>query len=201
VIRCACTGQDLSKVETGSEATHFIQGQVAKVLFAFDLSSEWGDLDIIYGRFQHGESYDVALNDEYECEAPWEVFESTGKMNVCLRGESTDGRILTTNPIEYVIDKTIPGEGGEPTPATESMLQQVIDAAASATTAASSANTAADEANSAAASATTAASSANTAANTANTAASNATTSVNNAISAFAATDAECITAVKAAIE
>lgn len=160
LVPLSANGQELV---LDGDVPKLVQGQLAKVAVSVEFSGEtWEGLNR-YARFRNalGLKYDVALNKEtqsietvgdeatstmeyvvWKGEVPHEVTDDVASFDACLWGEDEDGRKLTTNYVSLDVGATIPGDGGEPEPATPSLLTQVIAAAATANEAASTADAA-----------------------------------------------------------
>lgn len=120
---CTCKGQVLSKKDN----TVIVCGQNSKVAIRFSLSEEWLNM-ICYARFkpERGSAIDVSLSSEYAVEVPHEVTDNSGTFKVSLRAENSDGRVLTSNAVEYSVTSTLSGSGLKSSPATKTVYQELL---------------------------------------------------------------------------
>lgn len=120
---CTCKGQVLSKKDN----TVIVCGQNSKVAIRFSLSEEWLNMTC-YARFkpERGSAIDVSLSSEYAVEVPHEVTDNSGTFKVSLRAENSDGRVLTSNAVEYSVTSTLSGSGLKSTPATKTVYQELL---------------------------------------------------------------------------
>ena len=122
---CMCKGQVLSKKDN----TVIVCGQNSKVAIRFSLSEEWLNMTC-YARFkpERGSAVDVSLSSEYAVEVPHEVTDNSGTFKVSLRAENSDGRVLTSNAVEYSVISTLSGSGLKSSPATKTVYQELLTA-------------------------------------------------------------------------
>lgn len=122
---CMCKGQVLSKKDN----TVIVCGQNSKVAIRFSLSEEWLNMTC-YARFkpERGSAIDVSLSSEYAVEVPHEVTDNSGTFKVSLRAENSDGRVLTSNAVEYSVTSTLSGSGLKSSPATKTVYQELLAA-------------------------------------------------------------------------
>ena len=122
---CTCKGQVLSKKDN----TVIVCGQNSKVAIRFSLSEEWLNMTC-YARFkpERGSAIDVSLSSEYAVEVPHEVTDNSGTFKVSLRAENSDGRVLTSNAVEYSVTSTLSGSGLKSSPATKTVYQELLTA-------------------------------------------------------------------------
>lgn len=122
---CMCKGQVLSKKDN----TVIVCGQNSKVAIRFSLSEEWLNMTC-YARFkpERGSAIDVSLSSEYAVEVPHEVTDNSGTFKVSLRAENSDGRVLTSNAVEYSVTSTLSGSGLKSSPATKTIYQELLTA-------------------------------------------------------------------------
>lgn len=120
---CTCKGQVLSKKDN----TAIVCGQNSKVAIRFSLSEEWLNMTC-YARFkpERGSAIDVSLSSEYAVEVPHEVTDNSGTFKVSLRAENSDGRVLTSNAVEYSVISTLSGSGLKSSPATKTVYQELL---------------------------------------------------------------------------
>lgn len=120
---CMCKGQVLSKKDN----TVIVCGQNSKVAIRFSLSEEWLNMTC-YARFkpERGSAIDVSLSSEYAVEVPHEVTDNSGTFKVSLRAENSDGRVLTSNAVEYSVTSTLSGSGLKSSPATKTVYQELL---------------------------------------------------------------------------
>lgn len=120
---CTCEGQVLSKKDN----TVIVCGQNSKVAIRFSLSEEWLNMTC-YARFkpERGSAIDVSLSSEYAVEVPHEVTDNSGTFKVSLRAENSDGRVLTSNAVEYSVISTLSGSGLKSSPATKTVYQELL---------------------------------------------------------------------------
>lgn len=120
---CTCKGQVLSKKDN----TVIVCGQNSKVAIRFSLSEEWLNMTC-YARFkpERGSAIDVSLSSEYAVEVPHEVTDNSGTFKVSLRAENSDGRVLTSNAVEYSVTSTLIGSGLKSSPATKTVYQELL---------------------------------------------------------------------------
>lgn len=120
---CTCKGQVLSKKDN----TVIVCGQNSKVAIRFSLSEEWLNMTC-YARFkpERGSAIDVSLSSEYAVEVPHEVTDNSGTFKVSLRAENSDGRVLTSNAVEYSVISTLSGSGLKSSPATKTIYQELL---------------------------------------------------------------------------
>lgn len=120
---CTCKGQVLSKKDN----TVIVCGQNSKVAIRFSLSEEWLNMTC-YARFkpERGSAIDVSLSSEYAVEVPHEVTDNSGTFKVSLRAENSDGRVLTSNAVEYSVTSTLSGSGLKSSPATKTVYQELL---------------------------------------------------------------------------
>ncbi len=120
---CTCKGQVLSKKDN----TVIVCGQNSKVAIRFSLSEEWLNMTC-YARFkpERGSAIDVSLSSEYAVEVPHEVTDNSGTFKVSLRAENSDGRVLTSNAVEYSVTSTLGGSGLKSSPATKTVYQELL---------------------------------------------------------------------------
>lgn len=120
---CTCKGQVLSKKDN----TVIVCGQNSKVAIRFSLSEEWLNMTC-YARFkpERGSAIDVSLSSEYAVEVPHEVTDNSGTFKVSLRAENSDGRVLTSNAVEYSVISTLSGSGLKSSPATKTVYQELL---------------------------------------------------------------------------
>jgi len=209
ILSCTVSGQHLTR----DDDTKLVRGQVAKVELAVAfMSLEWQGLST-YARFERAGKTVVDVAEEEGRTGvylvPHEATDEAGTFRVALKGETADGlEALTSCPATYEVEDTIVGEGGEPAPATPSMLAQVVAAGEAASAAAAAAREAeetcsaaesarvkaeearASESAEAVAAAKSAASAANGAASAAN-AAANTALEIANTVAQGAAGDSE----------
>lgn len=102
-------------------------GQNSKVAIRFSLSEEWLNMTC-YARFkpERGSAIDVSLSSEYAVEVPHEVTDNSGTFKVSLRAENSDGRVLTSNAVEYSVTSTLSGSGLKSSPATKTVYQELL---------------------------------------------------------------------------
>lgn len=102
-------------------------GQNSKVAIRFSLSEEWLNMTC-YARFkpERGSAIDVSLSSEYAVEVPHEVTDNSGTFKVSLRAENSDGRVLTSNAVEYSVISTLSGSGLKSSPATKTVYQELL---------------------------------------------------------------------------
>lgn len=81
-----------------------------------------------YARFkpERGSAIDVSLSSEYAVEVPHEVTDNSGTFKVSLRAENSDGRVLTSNAVEYSVISTLSGSGLKSSPATKTVYQELL---------------------------------------------------------------------------
>ena len=122
---CMCKGQVLSKKDN----TVIVCGQNSKVAIRFSLSEEWLNMTC-YARFkpERGSAIDVSLSSENAVEVPHEVTDNSGTFKVSLRAENSDGRVLTSNAVEYSVISTLSGSGLKSSPATKTVYQELLAA-------------------------------------------------------------------------
>ena len=122
---CTCKGQVLSKKDN----TVIVCGQNSKVAIRFSLSEEWLNMTC-YARFkpERGSAIDVSLSSENAVEVPHEVTDNSGTFKVSLRAENSDGRVLTSNAVEYSVISTLSGSGLKSSPATKTVYQELLAA-------------------------------------------------------------------------
>lgn len=122
---CVCKGQVLSKKDN----TVIVCGQNSKVAIRFSLSEEWLNMTC-YARFkpERGSAIDVSLSSDYAVEVPHEVTDNYGTFKVSLRAENSDGRVLTSNAVEYSVTSTLSGSGLKSSPATKTIYQELLTA-------------------------------------------------------------------------
>lgn len=120
---CTCKGQVLSKKDN----TVIVCGQNSKVAIRFSLSEEWLNMTC-YARFkpERGSAIDVSLSSEYAVEVPHEVTDNSGTFKVSLRAENSEGRVLTSNAVEYSVISTLSGSGLKSSPATKTVYQELL---------------------------------------------------------------------------
>lgn len=120
---CTCKGQVLSKKDN----TVIVCGQNSKVAIRFSLSEEWLNMTC-YARFkpERGSAIDVSLSSEYAVEVPHEVTDNSGTFKVSLRAENSEGRVLTSNAVEYSVISTLSGSGLKSSPATKTIYQELL---------------------------------------------------------------------------
>lgn len=120
---CTCKGQVLSKKDN----TVIVCGQNSKVAIRFSLSEEWLNMTC-YARFkpERGSAIDVSLSSEYAVEVPHEVTDNSGTFKISLRAENSDGRVLTSNAVEYSVTSTLSGSGLKSSPATKTVYQELL---------------------------------------------------------------------------
>ena len=120
---CTCKGQVLSKKDN----TVIVCGQNSKVAIRFSLSEEWLNMTC-YARFkpERGSAIDVSLSSENAVEVPHEVTDNSGTFKVSLRAENSDGRVLTSNAVEYSVTSTLSGSGLKSSPATKTVYQELL---------------------------------------------------------------------------
>lgn len=120
---CMCKGQVLSKKDNAV----IVCGQNSKVAIRFSLSEEWLNMTC-YARFkpERGSAIDVSLSSEYAVEVPHEVTDNSGTFKVSLRAENSDGRVLTSNAVEYSVISTLSGSGLKSSPATKTVYQELL---------------------------------------------------------------------------
>ena len=120
---CICKGQVLSKKDN----TVIVCGQNSKVAIQFSLSEEWLNMTC-YARFkpERGSAIDVSLSSENAVEVPHEVTDNSGTFKVSLRAENSDGRVLTSNAVEYSVTSTLSGSGLKSSPATKTVYQELL---------------------------------------------------------------------------
>lgn len=120
---CMCKGQVLSKKDN----TVIVCGQNSKVAIRFSLSEEWLNMTC-YARFkpERGSAIDVSLSSENAVEVPHEVTDNSGTFKVSLRAENSDGRVLTSNAVEYSVTSTLSGSGLKSSPATKTVYQELL---------------------------------------------------------------------------
>lgn len=102
-------------------------GQNSKVAIRFSLSEEWLNMTC-YARFkpERGSAIDVSLSSENAVEVPHEVTDNSGTFKVSLRAENSDGRVLTSNAVEYSVTSTLSGSGLKSSPATKTVYQELL---------------------------------------------------------------------------
>lgn len=124
-LTCTCEGQVLTR----NDNTVIVCGQNSKVAIRFSLSEEWLNMTC-YARFkpERGSAIDVSLSSEYAVEVPHEVTDNSGTFKVSLRAENSDGRVLTSNPVEYSVTSTLSGSGAKSSPATKTIYQELLTA-------------------------------------------------------------------------
>ena len=122
-LTCKCEGQVLTR----DDNTVIVCGQNSKVAIKFTLSEEWLNM-ICYARFkpERGSAIDVSLSSEYAVEVPHEVTDNSGTFKVSLRAENSDGRVLTSNAVEYSVTSTLSGSGLKSSPATKTVYQELL---------------------------------------------------------------------------
>lgn len=120
---CTCKGQVLTKKDN----TVIVCGQNSKVAIRFSLSEEWINMTC-YARFkpERGSAIDVSLSSENAVEVPHEVTDNPGTFKVSLRSENSDGRVLTSNAVEYSVISTLSGSGLKSSPATKTVYQELL---------------------------------------------------------------------------
>ena len=120
---CMCKGQVLSKKDN----TVIVCGQNSKVAIRFSLSEEWLNMTC-YARFkpERGSAIDVSLSSENAVEVPHEVTDNSGTFKVSLRAENSDGRVLTSNAVEYSVISTLSGSSLKSSPATKTIYQELL---------------------------------------------------------------------------
>ena len=120
---CMCKGQVLSKKDN----TVIVCGQNSKVAIRFSLSEEWLNMTC-YARFkpERGSAIDASLSSENAVEVPHEVTDNSGTFKVSLRAENSDGRVLTSNAVEYSVISTLSGSGLKSSPATKTIYQELL---------------------------------------------------------------------------
>ena len=81
-----------------------------------------------YARFkpERGSAIDVLLSSENAVEVPHEVTDNSGTFKVSLRAENSDGRVLTSNAVEYSVISTLSGSGLKSSPATKTVYQELL---------------------------------------------------------------------------
>lgn len=109
--------------------TVIVCGQNSKVTIRFSLSEEWLNMTC-YARFkpERGSAIDVSLSSENAVEVPHEVTDNSGTFKVSLRAENSDGRVLTSNAVEYSVTSTLSGSGLKSSPATKTVYQELLAA-------------------------------------------------------------------------
>lgn len=124
-LACTCEGQLLTRTDN----TVIVCGQNSKVAIRFTLSEEWLNMTC-YARFkpERGSAIDVSLSSEYAVEVPHEVTDNSGTFKVSLRAENSDGRVLTSNVVEYSVTSTLSGSGLKSSPATKTIYQELLTA-------------------------------------------------------------------------
>lgn len=124
-LTCTCEGQVLTR----NDNTVIVCGQNSKVAIQFTLSEEWHNMTC-YARFkpERGSAIDVSLSSEYAVEVPHEVTDNSGTFKVSLRAENSDGRVLTSNPVEYSVMSTLSGSGLKSSQATKTIYQELLSA-------------------------------------------------------------------------
>ena len=124
-LTCTCEGQVLTR----NDNTVIVCGQNSKVAIQFTLSEEWYNMTC-YARFkpERGSAIDVSLSSEYAVEVPHEVTDNSGTFKVSLRAENSDGRVLTSNPVEYSVMSTLSGSGLKSSQATKTIYQELLSA-------------------------------------------------------------------------
>ena len=124
-LNCQCKGQTLSR----RDSTEIVSGQNCKVIIAFTLSEEWTGM-AIYARFKpsRGSAIDIGLSSDFIVEVPHEVTDTSGTFELALRAENLDGRIITSNPVDYTVVSTINGKGAASSPATKTIYQEFLSA-------------------------------------------------------------------------
>ena len=124
-LTCTCEGQVLIR----NDNTVIVCGQNSKVAIQFILSEEWHNMTC-YARFkpERGSAIDVSLSSEYAVEVPHEVTDNSGTFKVSLRAENSDGRVLTSNPVEYSVTSTLSGSGLKSSQATKTIYQELFSA-------------------------------------------------------------------------
>ncbi len=124
-LACTCEGQLITRTDN----TVIVCGQNSKVAIQFTLSEEWLNMTC-YARFkpERGSAIDVSLSSEYAVEVPHEVTDNSGTFKVSLRAENSDGRVLTSNAVEYSVTSTLSGSGLKSSPATKTVYQELLAA-------------------------------------------------------------------------
>lgn len=124
-MTCTCEGQALTR----NDNTVIVCGQNSKVAIRFTLSEEWLNMTC-YARFkpERGSAIDVSLSSEYAVEVPHEVTDNSGTFKVSLRAENSDGRVLTSNAVEYSVTSTLIGSGLKSSRATKTIYQELLTA-------------------------------------------------------------------------
>lgn len=124
-LTCTCEGQVLIR----NDNTVIVCGQNSKVAIQFTLSEEWYNMTC-YARFkpERGSAIDVSMSSEYAVEVPHEVTDNSGTFKVSLRAENSDGRVLTSNPVEYSVTSTLSGSGLKSSQATKTIYQELLSA-------------------------------------------------------------------------
>lgn len=124
-LTCSCKGQVLTREDN----TVIVCGQNSKVAIQFSLSEEWLNMTC-YARFkpERGSAIDVSLSSENAVEVPHEVTDNSGTFKVSLRAENSDGRVLTSNAVEYSVASTLSGSGLKSSPATKTIYQELLTA-------------------------------------------------------------------------
>lgn len=125
LLTCSCKGQVLTREDN----TVIVCGQNSKVAIQFSLSEEWLNMTC-YARFkpERGSAIDVSLSSENAVEVPHEVTDNSGTFKVSLRAENSDGRVLTSNAVEYSVTSTLSGSGLKSSPATKTIYQELLTA-------------------------------------------------------------------------
>lgn len=124
-LTCSCKGQVLTREDN----TVIVCGQNSKVAIQFSLSEEWLNMTC-YARFkpERGSAIDVLLSSENAVEVPHEVTDNSGTFKVSLRAENSNGRVLTSNAVEYSVTSTLSGSGLKSSPATKTIYQELLTA-------------------------------------------------------------------------
>lgn len=132
-LRARCQGQTLTR----SDRTVLVSGQNRKVTVTFTVSDEWLNMSI-YVRFKPstGSAIDVSVvltGDEYIVEVPHEATDFSGSVQMCLIGENSFGRVITTNSVEYSVSESLSGPGYISDQETKTIYRELLSAADAAT--------------------------------------------------------------------
>lgn len=115
-----------------------------------DMDDEWQEMTSIVCVLTNGDTAKQLMHTFGQpLLVPWELLVSTGTLILSVTGYVGEEKIMTTAKSDtgWNIVQNGPATGTDPTPATPTLLQQVLAAANSATSAATAANEAASAAN------------------------------------------------------
>lgn len=91
----------------------------------FEFTNDWNNVfKTVVFQSQSGDYYNVLLDENNECNVPYEVTKDKGSFKVSVFGE--DSRLITSNYVEVEVEESGYGEGATPTPPPTEIYEQIV---------------------------------------------------------------------------